>query len=242
MNQEFDIYVFLGKVETEDEKVLYWDQFKELYTIINPLMTELSYKKVMSEQSFKKLLKKNKDGTYNVTYKNAPTGGKLNWNLKNCEKICTKYLTENDHLKYVFQNGRAKLNEKFLISRGQLLEFENHEIYGARTKKPEILDFILRVFSKEDNDGEYNQHINLYISKDLRVQEPQKIDTIIRGIALLNKTKIIYTGSRQWLYKTFDSSYGIDRIDYLINKRYSASKNLKMRESQYINWQEYKLA
>ena len=239
MSNKFNIYVFLGKVEKEEDKLYYWKSFEKLYDIVNPIMQDFEFKKVMSDQNFKKLLKVTKDGLFKVTFKNAPTGGKLNWNRENCKKLSTKHLWDNEHLIYTFKHGGLEANKKFLEAKGQLTEINSHEIYGSFQKKPEILDFILRIYPQYSWQKHYNQYINLFIRTDYVNNNLERVNKMIEETYKLSKSIKLVQSSRDWEYSKIEN--GIKRVDPLSWKRYLAVDSLDVKPNKYDNWKEIKL-
>jgi hypothetical protein len=107
----YDCYALLGKVPKEQDKIYYWSQQERLYEIFEPYLKDWKYKKIDIDQYFEVLLKVEKDGVLRVTGKEAPTGGFRNWTVENTYDITTKFLTNNEHLIYSFENyGKSNID------------------------------------------------------------------------------------------------------------------------------------
>lgn len=235
MNEEFEIYVFLGKVRKEEDKLYYWKEFENLFHAINPIMSSFQNKTVYSEQVFTKLLKVTKDGLFKVTFKKAPTGGTLKWTKSNCQMICTKFLSDNEHLIKAFETNELEMNKMYLEKKGVLTHLRLHEISGSVSEKQEIPDFLFRLYPQYTWQSHYNQYINLFIKRSWAYENRGAINTLFKEIDILLHTIKSVKSKRNWDYQ--EPKGNVVEIDPLPWKTYQAVNSLDINENQYDKWQ-----
>ena len=90
----FTTYSLLCQTPTEDDKIYYWENMKQLFPILNNLFADFASSKILSWQHFEKLKWNEIENQYRRSSSNAPTGGCINWSYENLKKTFTTYLID----------------------------------------------------------------------------------------------------------------------------------------------------
>jgi len=237
-SEKMTIYSIIGKVNQESDKVYYWKSFEKVFNAVDPIISDLEFKIVQSEQAWEKFLKKTKDGYFHMTGRKASTGGKLIWSKKNCEKICTKYIVDCEHLTFAFENSYKEMLNKYFERGKEILSIRQHEIWGKLKKENnQYLDLVVRILPNTDN-GEWNQAINVFFSSKLIDKIGQsKIDKMIGELAEASSSIKIGKTTRDW-DQLIAMRGNIPEIDNIMYRHYLVDENLNFRENKFGKWIE----
>jgi hypothetical protein len=240
-NERMTVYSILGKANREIDKLFYIDKWKLLFPILDDIMKDFPFKKVWSNQAFDKFLKIEKSGYIRMTGRKASTGGQMNWSVKNYEKVATKYLTNNEHFIYAFENSYKEMLLKYFERGREIVTLNKHEIWGALEPEPKKnLDLVFRIMPSWNNS--YNQYANIFLSETLieklgRARIERTIDSIAK---LMSEIRIGLT-TRNWEH-LIDMSGDIPVIDPIMIQTYSADENMNFRETKFGEWSIYNSA
>jgi hypothetical protein len=163
-------YIVQCHVNNENDKLFYWAQFEKLYFAVTTLLKKCKGLYMYADQAFIRWYWQNKQW-YN-TGKNAPVGGYQNYNLKNCEKVATKFLSQNDHLVLKFDGKQTESDALYIANKNGLIEFFGFEIFGNIEKqktKGGYADFHLNMclHCHGNKDVLYNQNFSFYFNEKL---------------------------------------------------------------------------
>jgi hypothetical protein len=241
-NEKMTVYALLGKVSRETDKLFYPDNWKLLFPVIDNILKDLPFKKVLSDQAFDKFLKLEKNGGIRMTGRNAATGGRMNWSRKNFEKVATKHLTNNQHLIYAFENSYRDMLLKYFERGREIITLRKHEIWGAIEPEPETkLDFVFRIMPCWDKNA-FNQYANIFLSETLieKLGTKEVAKLIDQVGILINQVRIGCT-SRNWEH-LIEMRGDIPVIDLIMIQTYTADENLNFKENKFGQWEIYDFA
>jgi hypothetical protein len=213
-NEIYEIYDFTCKVEDEKDKIYYWERWEKVYELIDPIIKTWGYKKITSNQSFTYLLKKHKDGTIRCTGKNAPTGGLRNWNYQSNKDISQKYLSDNKHLIYQFQNPGKTYFEFISDRKVGLINIYDIQIKASVSKKEFLpLDFYLLI----DNcfacsiASPSDLHIQMIVKKG--VLKTKVLNYLLSNLIGFSNAKEVYKNFRPYFVKVKSIESGVECIE-----------------------------
>ncbi|MFM9945754.1 MAG: hypothetical protein ACKVQB_11030 [Bacteroidia bacterium] len=173
VNDIYDCYAFICKVDKEEDRLYYWPQWEIFYTLLTPLINDWEFKKVEFEQSFEVLLKSPKGGPYRTTAKNAPTGGKRNWTYENNKDISTRHLLNNAHLIYIFNNFGKPFDyaELFPKDKSGLIQMQWGWIQAAKEPRKNV-NTVMDLYIKLGNLNRlqidsYNQYLSVFVKRGI---------------------------------------------------------------------------
>lgn len=83
----FTNYSLLCQTPTEDDKIYYWTNIKKLIPIFDEILKPFASSKILSWQHFEKLNWLKSIQSYRSSASKAPTGGCIDWNHENLEKL-----------------------------------------------------------------------------------------------------------------------------------------------------------
>lgn len=190
-NEVWIKHYFQCHVDNENDKMFYWQNFEKLYYCISKLLNHFKSIDLYAEQTFSRMYFMNKQ--WYSSGKRAPVGGWQNFNQKNCEKVATKFLTDNEHLKLSFDLQKVAAEELYKSKKEGLIEFYGFYIYGnvvrQKTKGGQS-DFCLLygLYDHGDKSYEYNQNFQLSYKKstietdkmNLAIEELKKIGFAVK--------------------------------------------------------------
>ena len=237
-DEKMTVYSILGKTHSEADKLYYIDSWKLLFPILDDLLRELPFKKVWSDQAFDKFLKIEKSGGIRMTKRKASTGGQMNWSIKNYEKVATKYLSNNEHFIYAFENSYKDMLLKYFEPGREIITLKKHEIWGAMDSEPKKqLDFVFRIMPSLSNS--YNQYANIFISETLiNNLGTTRIERAVDAIAKLMNAVQVGLTNRNWEH-LIEMSGDVPVIDPIMIQTYAADENLNFRENKFGQWKIY---
>ena len=120
----FTNYSLLCRVPSEDEKLYYWDNFKTVVPLLDPLMAEFALTKVISWQHFNKLRWRASDRSNVASTSTAPVGGSNNrWCPADLEKILTLHLNDRTYHNYIWNGDTGPLPKPPVNPRGYPLHY-----------------------------------------------------------------------------------------------------------------------
>lgn len=115
----FTNYSLLCRVPSEDDKLYYWDNFKTVIPLLDPVMAKFATTKVISWQHFNKIKWRERDQSIVASSSDAPTGGSNNrWCMADLEKIFTRYLGDRTYHHYIWNRATGPLPMPPLNPRG----------------------------------------------------------------------------------------------------------------------------
>lgn len=191
----FDCYAIVGKVSREQDKIYYWEQQKKLLETFEPILKDWKYKKININQYFDILLKSNIDGIH-VTSKKAPTGGYRNWTEKNTLEIATKYLKNNQHLIFSFDNyGKSIADFYPKDKKNGLINIESGWIQASKNQISDnnsVYDLYIKFGDWNRISPEsINQYLYIYLKRG--IFEKEQLNYIIYKLkSLLFSEKTFY--------------------------------------------------
>lgn len=237
-SEKMIIYSIIGKVNNELDKLYYWKSFQKVFDSVDPIIVKLNYKMVDSYQLWQKFLKQTKDGYYRMTGRKASTGGRMIWSKKNCEKICTKYLTDNEHLIFAFEHSYKEMLGKYYEKGKEILDIRNHEILGKIDKQNNrYLDFVIRIYPTSNN-GNWNQAINVFLSSRLiEYVSNIKVEKMVYELAKTANSVKIGKTYRDWDH-LLEMKGDVPTIDNIMWRSYLVDDELNFTENKFGNWEE----
>ncbi len=167
-------HYFQCKVESENDKIFYWPAFEKLYHCIAKLLSHYQAIDLYASQAFERRYWMN-DQWYGSA-KNAPVGGFQKFSIKNCEKVATKFLNDNEHLKSKFNLQKEEAEKLYVANKKGLIEFFGFNIYGHTIKqktKGHYTDFfiVMGLYDHGDKSDEYNQNFQMAYKKSTIEEE-----------------------------------------------------------------------
>ncbi len=167
-------YYIQCHVDNENDKLFYWPQFEKLFYAITKLLKKCKGIDLYASQIFDRRYLKNK--MWYSTGKNAPVGGFQNYNLDNCEKVATKFLSNNQHLVLAFEGKKEESDALYMGNKNGLINFFGFQIFGNQEKqktKGGLSDFHFNMclHCHGNKDIEHNQSFEFFYKERLFAQE-----------------------------------------------------------------------
>ena len=161
-------YYFQCHVNTENDKLFYWQNFEKLYHCITKLLSHYKAIDMYADQAFQRNYFMNKQ--WYRSYKQAPVGGYQKFNLKNCEKVATKFLLDNEHLKLSFEMDKDGADKLYKAKKEGLINFFGFSISGSTQKQQRReyrndFTFGMGLYDHGDKSDKYNQNFQLSYKK-----------------------------------------------------------------------------
>ncbi len=198
-NLIWEKYFFECHIDNENDKLFYWKQLEQLYFTISSILKMFKSVDMYADQAFWRQYYMNKQ--WYTTGKNAPVGGWQVFSHKNCQKVATKFLTNNEHLVLQFEGKHDEADKLIRESKNGLIGFSNFWIYAnieKQAQKGNSADFYFRIIGFRGKTDEINQRFELCFRKDLIEQE--KVSHMIVELSRIGFAKRIYRTIRP---KTF---------------------------------------
>ena len=201
-------YYFHCHVHKENDKLFYWKQFEQLYNATSKLLSFCKGLDMYADQAFQRRYWQNK--MWYSSYSQAPVGGYQNYNLKNCEKVATKFLIENEHLMLDFEGKKEESGALYISNKKGLVNFFGFHIYGNLEKQKTKggyadFNFNMCLHCHANKSVVHNQNFEFYFretfldSNDVKVYiEALKVFGFITKIYEVRMPKIsaIYTNDK----------------------------------------------
>lgn len=252
IDTEYTAYCILGKVNHECDKLQYLKQWMQCYQLLDDFLLDCPKKSVESDQDFQKILGFDKKGIAKVTYKKAPTGGKLTWNKSNNRKICTLYLEEMLNEKETIEKRGLHygdwINKQF-PERDTSISFFDNVVCGyldesINIKKDQQMDFLFTLSHSlhVETFRVFNQEINIYISDRYKaLKSENEISNFIKDIGKLSCA--VKIGKTKMPYQIQEYKDGrLSRIENLVGRGYGFGQSLEFKSNSTNEWETiYKL-
>jgi hypothetical protein len=184
-----------GNVESEDDKLFYWAQFEPLFDAISAATVDFQTRFMWADQSFQRRYWRNK--MWYASYSNASVGGWQKYSRENCEKVATKFLTQNQHLKLLFEGKQAEADKLYIADKKGLIEFMYFWVYASleKKRKPEgaMQFYFLQEwmdFQKKEQPVSTNQGFQFFYLKSAISAE--KIEKLVEELTKIGCAKVIY--------------------------------------------------
>lgn len=203
-NPVWNKYYIQSHVNKENDKLFYWPQFEKLYHSTFKLLNFCKSLDLRADQAFNRRFFKNKQ--WYSSYSNAPVGGFQNYNLKNCEKLATKFLTDNKHLQLAFDGNKEASETLYIDSKKGLIEFFGFSICAHKEKqkqKFQVFDFYLNMclHCHANKDEEHNQNFEFQFKENfVTQQEIEKYLEELETFCFIKKTHKIRMPKTSILY------------------------------------------
>jgi hypothetical protein len=186
----FVTYNLRCHIENENDRLFYWPQMEQLYTILNPIMKDWKYKRVHTDIALFRPLRPNKERENRITGKRANNGGAGNkYTLENVKKVATLFIENNPNLVAIFNNPKADLYDLYQDNPQGLPHIFSMSIYGRinSLKIPSYMyqaQSMMHFFLYYDNSIRWskldaiNQKLNIVIPKYLFSET--EMDNLVR--------------------------------------------------------------
>ena len=163
-------YYFQCHVENENDKLFYWKSFEPLQEAMTTVLSDFQSIDMYADQGIWRRYKQK--GQIYASGKNAAVGGWQKYSHKNCEKVATKFLTQNQHLELKFEGKIEESEALYMANKDGLIEFMAFWVYAniEKTKvKGQSSDFHFStgMYSFGDKIAKYNQNFEFSYKKDL---------------------------------------------------------------------------
>jgi hypothetical protein len=217
-------------VGREANKAYYWAKLADIYAAILPLIGGWEDQRLNSDQALQRMVgKPEPNGSFRATLRNAPVGGLQKLTPQNLEKVGSKYLADNDHLRARFDNNGLD-HARFYEPKGrERVYFFLHEIFALkkRLKHDRSVmyqslphDFWLRVGGYEhqyatSRADPINQAIDIYVWQGAASSDDA--DALAVRIGALTSARHIWkseTGHKSELYTDTDGNYRLKYSAY----------------------------
>ncbi|MEQ1653494.1 MAG: hypothetical protein ABL897_13470 [Hyphomicrobium sp.] len=133
----FTNYSLLCRVTCEDAKLYYWDNFKDIVPLLDPVMAKFATTKVISWQHFNKIKWRSRDQSNVASAKTAPVGGSNNrWCAADLEKIFTLHLNDRTYHRYIWDRSTGPLVPPPVDPRGYPLHYMTAVLGNRAPLKP----------------------------------------------------------------------------------------------------------
>jgi hypothetical protein len=186
---------FRGNVETEDDKIFYWPQFGQLFDAISAATVDFQTRFMWADQAFSRRYWRNK--MWYASNSNAAVGGWQKYSRENCEKVATKFLPQNQHLKLLFEGKQAEADKLYIANKKGLIEFMYFWVYAnvEKKRKPEgAMQFYFLLewmdFYKKEKPIPTNQGFQLFYQKSTISAE--RIEKLVEDLTKIGFAKVIY--------------------------------------------------
>jgi hypothetical protein len=205
-NPMWEKYFFDCHIDDENDKLFYWKQFEPLYFSLTKALKNFKGIDMYADQIFWRQYYKNKQ--WYSAGKSASVGGWQNYNFKNCQKVATKFLTDNQHLRLQFEKKFEEAD--FLIRRSEqgLISFMSFWIYANIDKQKQKgykSDFYFKILQFRGNADEINQQFEFYYNSKLI--EPEILKTLIKELSEIGQAKKIYKVTKPYIF----AKYNLDK-------------------------------
>lgn len=246
IDSEYTTYCILGKVEQERDKLQYQKQWMQCYQLLDAFLLDCPKKSVESDQDFQKILGFDKKGIAKVTYKKAPTGGKLAWNESNNRKICTLYLEEMLNEKETIEKQGLHYGDwlhKQFPERDTSISFFDNVVCGyldenINIKKDQQMDFLFTLSHSlhVETFKVFNQEINVYISERYKaLKSEDEVDNFIKNIGKLSFA--VKIGKTKMPYQIREYKDGrLSRVENLVGRGYGFGQSLEFKNNPTHDW------
>jgi hypothetical protein len=189
-------WCFVCHVEDENDKLFYWPQLERFYDCLTPAMAGWRFQKMLPSQGFWRRV--GPVAALRVTGSNAPVGGWQQFTQANCERVATKFLTENEHLRLRF-DGRS--DEAFALyprERPGVIDVSFFWLRAARGQRrsPEHaaeLYFVLPHGGATRADA-CNQYFEFFVRSD--VMDGSSAASIVDQLAAIGRAIEVYETER----------------------------------------------
>lgn len=205
-NPIWEKYFFDCHVEDENDKLFYWKQFEPLYFTLTKALKDFKGIDMYADQIFWRQYYKNKQ--WYSAGKSASVGGWQNYNFKNCQKVATKFLTDNQHLRLQFERKHEEADKLVRESEQGLISFMSFWIYANIDKQKQKgykSDFYFKILGFRGKKDEINQQFEFYYNAKLI--EPEDIKELITGLTEIGRAKKIYKTTNPYIF----AKYTLDR-------------------------------
>lgn len=222
LTQTFTTYSLLCSVPSEDHKIYYWQNMKELYPALDEVMKDFVSKKIISWQHFQKLKWRKSDQCYGSSSSVAPTGGCINWSYEHLEKTFTLYLLDKSFHYHVWDNKKGgpiqQITELPAHPRGYIFHYSS-TIFGDRMKLKadksidwynRITDFRMQIqyYHGQFSNFGVNQMIDItfresFLTEQERDDFVRRIFEKLYGKYLYKRNGIEHCGFTQTYYQAY---------------------------------------
>jgi hypothetical protein len=171
-NKVWKKFYFQCHVENENDKLFYWPQLQQLYYASQELLKNFKGIDLYASQIFERRYFKNNQWYGSAS--NAPVGGWQKFSFTNCEKVATKFLTQNEHLVLDFEGKREAAEQLYIASKKGLIMFLDFYIYANVLKqktKGTMPDFAFLFSAHGPKTQMYNQHFQFFYQEDVLIAE-----------------------------------------------------------------------
>ncbi len=200
INSKWFCYVILGKVDSKKESLHYLVNWMQCFYLIDDFLEDCPSKSLISEQTKERIIKIDKNFVPQERTTKAPTGGILQWNQKNNEKICTLYL-QDQYIEIIEIEKNGKDYYDWLIdqfpSRDLSIKFHSNCICGYLSDNIDIKktsgifpDFLLTLSPTFNPNKKINANteLQIYISERyLKMKGIANVDNFVREIGKIAK-------------------------------------------------------
>jgi hypothetical protein len=197
-------YYFQCHVEDENDKLFYWPQFEQLYNATSALLKPCKGIDLYACQAFDRRYWQNKQWYSSGSF--APVGGWQNFNLKNCEKVATKFLTQNAHLVLAFEGKKEESEALIIANKKGLIAFYGFMIYANREKqktKGGAADFVfnMELHGHSNKDVVHNQNFEFFFKEDLL--EADAIEKYVEALKTFCHVRLVHEVRQPSVYAIY---------------------------------------
>jgi hypothetical protein len=207
-NKENDMWVVTYlqcHVPTEDDKFFYWKNFEPFTNTILKLLNGCKSIYMWPNQVWERRYWQNKQ--WYSTGKNAATGGWQKFTYTNCEKVSTKFLDDNEHLRLAFEGDLEGSEQLYRAKKEGLIKFYGFNIYANKYTNCKAYyfgeDFNVSsgLYDNGEKADQYNQNIRITYRKSSF--DPKHIDEAIESLKDICYVKKITTEEHPMTFVEF---------------------------------------
>jgi hypothetical protein len=232
-------YCLQCHVNNENDKLFYNEQMLALFEVLNPLINNWKFTRVMTDVALNRLYLRSKKDEIRITGKFASNGGRKNkYTLANVQKVSTLHIANNPNLVFDFNNPGVQDRSIWEQNPQGLPHVFRMEIYG---RKNNILvpnwtfdyctpmHFYLQWENPIYNHKgiENNQSVNIWMPHSL--MPSHEMDNLVRKIGKIAHATKIYKNETAQQGVTYENEEGNITTTYRPNEHITEAINGKNR-------------
>jgi len=236
----YESFNFFCKVQKEEEKLFYSDNFNRLVKAINNSTQNWNFKRFNFE-IFKQHLVKNKKGLpIRTTLKNYPTGGYKKITTENIHKLTTLPFEDISHLKFRFENFGVDDSHLYPADNSGLVEFHKGILLASIENKATINELMDLYFLFGDSNrishDSNNQYCELIIKSESFEENTKK--ALVNEICEISCTTELYSNYRPFR-KVWINGSGVQSFNEITGDTYNFRKSDNSNQFNNI-WKKLK--